>query len=70
MKSRWSDSEANQTIEQYAEQGVSGDLALRVYTSRLLGQDHPDWDEYDRAMVKDRRAAVVVVPDHVYGTAL
>ena len=23
-----------------------------------------------RAMVRDRRAAVVVVPDHVYGTAL
>ena len=28
------------------------------------------WDEYDAAMVKDRRAAVVVVPDHVYGTAV
>ena len=39
MESRWSDSQAKLTIEQYAEQGVSSDLALRVYTSRLLGQD-------------------------------
>ena len=39
MESRWSDSQAKLTIEQFAEQGVSGDLALRVYTSRLLGRD-------------------------------
>jgi len=39
LESRWSESQANLTIEQYAEQGVPSDLALRVYTSRLLGQD-------------------------------
>ena len=39
MKSRWSDAEARRFVDQYAEKGVGEDLALRVYTSRLLGQD-------------------------------
>jgi rhamnose utilization protein RhaD (predicted bifunctional aldolase and dehydrogenase)/NAD(P)-dependent dehydrogenase (short-subunit alcohol dehydrogenase family) len=39
MKSRWSDAEARRFIDLYAEKGVAEDLALRVYTSRLLGQD-------------------------------
>lgn len=44
--------------------------ALRDVYRAATGREHPDWDEYDQAMVKDRRAAVVVVPDHVYGTAV
>ena len=45
--------------------------ALRdVYRSALGGKEHPNWDEYDLAMVEDKRAAVIVVPDRVYGTAL
>jgi rhamnulose-1-phosphate aldolase/alcohol dehydrogenase len=39
MKSRWSDSEANGFVARYGEKGVSTDLALRVYTTRLLGGD-------------------------------
>ena len=39
MKSRWSDADARQMIEHYAQQGVAEDLALRVYSSRLLGRD-------------------------------
>jgi len=39
MKSRWSDAEAREFVERYAAQGVSEDLALRVYTTRLLGGD-------------------------------
>jgi rhamnose utilization protein RhaD (predicted bifunctional aldolase and dehydrogenase)/NAD(P)-dependent dehydrogenase (short-subunit alcohol dehydrogenase family) len=39
MKSRWSDSEANATIARYGEKGIAPDLALRVYTTRLLGGD-------------------------------
>jgi rhamnose utilization protein RhaD (predicted bifunctional aldolase and dehydrogenase)/NAD(P)-dependent dehydrogenase (short-subunit alcohol dehydrogenase family) len=37
MKSAWVDSEARAAIDRYGAQGV--DLALRVYTSRLLGRD-------------------------------
>ncbi|HEY1638435.1 MAG TPA: hypothetical protein VGF62_07925, partial [Rhizomicrobium sp.] len=39
MKSRWSDSEAKETIARYADKGVGEDLSLRVYTTRLLGSD-------------------------------
>jgi len=39
MRSLWSDSEAAAAVDRYAAQGISRDLALRVYTTRLLGQD-------------------------------
>jgi rhamnulose-1-phosphate aldolase/alcohol dehydrogenase len=39
MNSRWSDSEADGFVRRYGEKGVGADLALRVYTTRLLGQD-------------------------------
>src|SRR6185312_8577327 len=39
MNSLWSDSEARAFIDRYATEGVSEDLALRVYTTRLLGGD-------------------------------
>jgi rhamnose utilization protein RhaD (predicted bifunctional aldolase and dehydrogenase)/NAD(P)-dependent dehydrogenase (short-subunit alcohol dehydrogenase family) len=39
MRSLWSDADATQMVERYAEQGVASDLALRVYTTRLLGSD-------------------------------
>ena len=42
--------------------------ALRGIYRAASGQEHPDWEEYDAAMVADRRAAIVVIPDHVYGT--
>jgi len=37
MQNLWSDSEAEKFISDYEKRGVSEDLALRVYTSRLLG---------------------------------
>src|SRR6516165_6181324 len=39
MKSGWVDSEAQAAIERYARDGISRDLALRVYTTRLLVRD-------------------------------
>jgi rhamnulose-1-phosphate aldolase/alcohol dehydrogenase len=39
MKSLWSEADANSAIEHYAEQNIGADLALRVYTTRLLGGD-------------------------------
>lgn len=39
MKSLWSDQDAQSFVEKYAPQGVNEDLALRVYTTRLLGGD-------------------------------
>src|ERR1700740_2223222 len=37
MQSLWSDAEAERMVDRYAQQGIGRDLALRVYTSRLLG---------------------------------
>ena len=39
MKSLWSDAEAQSFVARYADKGVNTDLALRVYTTRLLGGD-------------------------------
>src|SRR5215469_14029661 len=39
MQSRWNDDDAEAIVTRYAQQGVAPDLALRVYTTRLLGQD-------------------------------
>ncbi len=39
MQSLWSDREAERLVRHYAGQGVGEDVALRVYTSRLLGGD-------------------------------
>jgi rhamnose utilization protein RhaD (predicted bifunctional aldolase and dehydrogenase)/NAD(P)-dependent dehydrogenase (short-subunit alcohol dehydrogenase family) len=39
MKSAWVDSEAQTAVEHYARHGVGEDLALRVYTTRLLGRE-------------------------------
>jgi len=37
MKNLWSDKEARSYVRRYAKQGVNADLALRVYTTQLLG---------------------------------
>jgi rhamnose utilization protein RhaD (predicted bifunctional aldolase and dehydrogenase)/NAD(P)-dependent dehydrogenase (short-subunit alcohol dehydrogenase family) len=37
MKNLWSDGEARACVERYAQDGVNEDIALRVYTSRLIG---------------------------------
>jgi rhamnose utilization protein RhaD (predicted bifunctional aldolase and dehydrogenase)/NAD(P)-dependent dehydrogenase (short-subunit alcohol dehydrogenase family) len=39
MKSAWSDRDANDIVSRYESAGITADLALRVYTTRLLGRD-------------------------------
>jgi rhamnose utilization protein RhaD (predicted bifunctional aldolase and dehydrogenase)/NAD(P)-dependent dehydrogenase (short-subunit alcohol dehydrogenase family) len=39
MKSLWSDADAKDFVARYAAKGIGEDLALRVYTTRLLGGD-------------------------------
>ena len=39
MKNNWSNKTANQYIKKYKSKGYSEDLALRVYTTRLLGRN-------------------------------
>ena len=44
--------------------------ALRDVYRAATNTDHPNWPEYDQAMIDDQRAAVIVVPDQIYGTAV
>jgi len=39
MKSAWVDADAQALVDRYAQQNVSPDLALRIYSTRLLGGD-------------------------------
>ena len=39
MKSAWVDADAQAVVSRYEANGVAADLALRVYTTRLLGRD-------------------------------
>ncbi|HEX3755618.1 MAG TPA: bifunctional aldolase/short-chain dehydrogenase, partial [Rhizomicrobium sp.] len=39
MQSRWNNTEARDFVSRYAAKGVNEDLALRTYTTRLLGSD-------------------------------
>ncbi len=44
-------------------------LALRDVYRTASGEEHPNWEEFDQAMADDKRSAIIVVPDHIYGTA-
>src|SRR5450432_514134 len=39
MKSLWNEADAAAAVDRYGALGVSGDLALRTYSARLLGAD-------------------------------
>src|SRR5215469_13813037 len=39
MQSLWSDTDSEAVVARYADAGVGRDMALRVYTTRLLGGD-------------------------------
>src|SRR4051812_18252675 len=39
MKTAWVDRDAQTAVDRYAAAGIARDIALRVYTTRLLGQD-------------------------------
>ena len=44
--------------------------ALRDVYRVTADAEHPDWEEYDQAMVDEQRAVVIVAPERIYGTAL
>ncbi|MER8576072.1 bifunctional aldolase/short-chain dehydrogenase [Mesorhizobium sp. M1338] len=66
MKSRWNDSELGSVVEAYVGKGVNRDLAIRTYTTRLLGQDpelvlHGGGNTSVKAAFTDRDGASVDV---------
>ena len=54
-------STTNATPEEYRQ-------TLRDVYRTASGEEHPNWEEYDQAMLDQRRSAVIVIPDRVYGT--
>jgi hypothetical protein len=42
-------------------------LLRDIFTA--AGGTHDDWDTYDRVMATERRVAVLVEPERVYGTS-
>jgi PPOX class probable F420-dependent enzyme len=41
-------------------------LLREIFTA--AGGSHDDWAEYDRAMVRERRTAVLITPTRIYGS--
>lgn len=52
-------------------EGIDGErlrhLLRDIFTA--AGGTHDDWDDYDRAMAKERRVAVLVEPERTYGNS-
>jgi PPOX class probable F420-dependent enzyme len=46
------------------DETVEGLIALY---RNITGREHPDWDDYRRAMVDDRRVLMTLPVSHVYG---
>ncbi len=42
-------------------------MALRDVFRTAAATEHPNWDEYDQAMVEQKRSAIIVVAEHIYG---
>src|SRR5260370_7654856 len=66
MKSGWVDRDAEAIVDDGAKAGIDRDLALRVYTTRLLGRDpklvlHGGGNTSLKAKMRDRSGAEVEV---------
>ncbi|MBV8087635.1 MAG: PPOX class F420-dependent oxidoreductase [Chloroflexi bacterium] len=40
---------------------------LRRYYRQVRGEDHPNWPEYDEAMLREKRLLLVIKPEKFYG---
>ena len=43
-------------------------MDLRMVYQSAAGKEHPNWEEYDQAMVDQRRVVVLLRPGRTYGT--
>ncbi|MTD16435.1 TIGR03618 family F420-dependent PPOX class oxidoreductase [Nakamurella sp. YIM 132087] len=42
-------------------------MELLVETYRAIGGEHPDWDDYRAAMIRDRRVVLRITPERASG---
>lgn len=68
-KDGWSYTVAEGTAQLSAVAAETTDAAVEelVELYRSLGGEHPDWDDYRRAMVADKRVVLRIPIDRVYG---
>ena len=57
------DAELSEVATKPDDPGV--DELVELY--KVVAGEHPDWDEYRRAMVADKRVVVRLKPSHAYG---
>jgi PPOX class probable F420-dependent enzyme len=55
------------TLSPVADSPEDATVEELITTYRTLAGEHPDWDEYRRAMVADRRLVVRLQPTRAYG---
>jgi PPOX class probable F420-dependent enzyme len=48
------------------DQPAALDLLVTVY--RTIAGEHPDWDEYRRAMIRDERVVIRIIPERASGS--
>lgn len=51
-----------------SEPGDEAVVHLRELYRAVQGE-HPDWNEYDEAMIRDKRLVLTIHPTHTYGIA-
>lgn len=59
--------EGDAALTPVAEQTDDDTTEQLVTHYRDVAGEHPDWDDYRRAMVADRRLLVLLRPTHAYG---
>ncbi|MFC8694443.1 PPOX class F420-dependent oxidoreductase [Streptomyces parvus] len=66
---RWAWTVADGTAELTPPAETPGDATVEALITlyRDVRGEHPDWDDYRRAMVEDRRVLLTLHIDHVYG---
>jgi len=45
-------------------------LTLRDVYRAAARKEHPDWDEYDRVLLAEGRAAILLAPSRMYGNGV
>lgn len=66
---RWAWTVADATAELTPPAAAADDATVEALIGlyRDVRGEHPDWDDYRRAMVEDRRVLLTLHIDHVYG---
>ncbi|MFF2860662.1 PPOX class F420-dependent oxidoreductase [Streptomyces rubiginosohelvolus] len=63
----WTVADGNAELTPPAETLDDATVEALITLYRDVRGEHPDWDDYRRAMVEDRRVLLTLHIDHVYG---